>query len=28
VTWKILVAVNMGKDLLFWTPKISKFVDE
>ena len=25
---KILFAISMGKDSLFWTPKISKFADE
>ena len=25
---KILIAISMGKDLLFYTPKVSKFVDE
>jgi len=28
VTWKILFAISMEKDSQFYTPKISKFVDE
>jgi len=28
VIWKILFAISMEKYLLFWSPKISKFVDE
>jgi len=26
VTWKILLAIGMEKDFIFWTPKISTFV--